>query len=153
METNQPWKWRLTVPKTVKMMLVRPPMTKFKMTVSAECMLFLHIASSFPLWKLLAPVCQGNGGGVVSLWTGICPHPTPQLFSTKIKQTFVSTSLASLLAFDQHAARPYFQFTDGVNQGIMWTKLEDIEKTANLSSKHADSSPWRQSMTIYPILP
>ena len=35
METNRPWNWRLTVPKTIKMTLVRPPMTNVKMTVRA----------------------------------------------------------------------------------------------------------------------
>ena len=30
METNGPWNWRLTGPKTIKMTLVRPPMTHLK---------------------------------------------------------------------------------------------------------------------------
>ena len=34
---NWPWNWRLTVPKTIKMTLTRPPMTKFKMPVGAAC--------------------------------------------------------------------------------------------------------------------
>ena len=33
MGTNGPWNWRLTVPQTVKMMLIRPLTTNLKMTV------------------------------------------------------------------------------------------------------------------------
>ena len=34
--TNQPWNWRLTVPKTIKMLLVRSQMINFKMSVRAD---------------------------------------------------------------------------------------------------------------------
>ena len=58
-------------------------------------------------------VCVWQGGGVgggaqvVDLWTGI--HTLSPLPTSKIKQSFLSTNLASLLAFEQQAARPYFQ--------------------------------------------
>ena len=79
METNQPWNWRLTVPKTIKMTLVRPPMTNLKMTVRADC----AVSACSPLLlsiKALAPrllcVCGGGWGGV-GLWTDV--HPPPQV--------------------------------------------------------------------------
>ena len=37
MGINWPWNWRLTVPKAIKMMLVRPLMTYFKTTGRADC--------------------------------------------------------------------------------------------------------------------
>ena len=47
MGTNQPWNWTLTVLKTIKMTLVRPPMTNFKMTVRADCAV-MHVACPSP---------------------------------------------------------------------------------------------------------
>ena len=35
--TNRSWNWRLTVLKTIKMMLIRPPMTNFKRIIRADC--------------------------------------------------------------------------------------------------------------------
>ena len=55
MGTNGPWNWRLTVPKTIKMTLVRPPMTNLKMTVRADC----AVSACSPLLlsiKALAPL-------------------------------------------------------------------------------------------------
>ena len=40
MGTNRPWNCRLTVLKTIKMTLIRPPVTNFKMTVRADCAVF-----------------------------------------------------------------------------------------------------------------
>ena len=37
MWTNGPWNWRLTVPKATKVTLVRPLITKVKITVRADC--------------------------------------------------------------------------------------------------------------------
>ena len=37
------------------------------------------------------------------------PHQPPWLPGSKIKQTFLSTNLASLLVFEQQAAKPHFQ--------------------------------------------
>ena len=41
METNWPWNWRLTVLKIIKMMLVRPLITNFKLTVRTDCCFFM----------------------------------------------------------------------------------------------------------------
>ena len=45
MGTNGPWNWRLTVSKTIKMMLVRPLMINLKMTIRADC------AKNWLIWK------------------------------------------------------------------------------------------------------
>ena len=66
---------KLTVPKTTKMVLVRPPMINFKMAVRAD-----HAVSACsPLQsiKLFPPDCQGSDRGV-GLWTVTCPpHQLP----------------------------------------------------------------------------
>ena len=46
METNRPWNWRWTVPKTTKIMLVRLLMTNLKMTVRAD--FTVYSCSPFP---------------------------------------------------------------------------------------------------------
>ena len=86
-------------------MLVRPLITNFKMTeltaVSANSPLLQPIKSlahSLSVW--------GIGMWGVSLWTGI--HLLPKLPASEIKQSFLSTDLASSLAFEQWAARPHF---------------------------------------------
>ena len=102
MGTNQPWNRRLNVLKS------RWPwsdhlMISFKTTVRADCAAFA--CSPLPLSiKALAPWLSGRG---VGLWTGICPRP--RLPASKIKQTFLSTNLASLLAFERPAAGPHFR--------------------------------------------
>ena len=104
-QTNQTWNWRSTVLKTIKMIMVRPPMTNFKATVRADCA--VSVCSPLPLpLKALAHWLSGVGG--VELWTGVCPQPS-QLPASKIKQTFLSTNLISLLAFGWQAAGPYFR--------------------------------------------
>ena len=65
--------------RTIKMMLVRPPMTKFR----ADC----AVSPSLSLWKLWSTDCQSEGGG---LWTEVPPPPC-QFPASKIKQAFSST--------------------------------------------------------------
>ena len=101
MATYGPWNWRLTTPKTIKMALVRPPMTNLKMTVRTD-LLFLNIAAS----PLPTSVCKiscptGSQWGGVSLWTDVLYSPLPQPCSCwhpEIRQTFLSINLAYLLA-------------------------------------------------------
>ena len=45
MGTNGLWNWRLTVSKTIKMILVRPLMINLKMTVRADCV------KNWLIWK------------------------------------------------------------------------------------------------------
>ena len=81
---------KLTVPKTTKMVLVRSPMTNFKMTVRTD----YAVSACSPLQpiKSLSRDCQA-WDGAVGLWTGICPPH--QLPAPRIKQTFLSGNLAS----------------------------------------------------------
>ena len=55
------------------------------------------------LQKLSALACHRDRLG---LWTGVC-HPPSTLLTSEIKQTFLSTNLACLLAFEQRAASPW----------------------------------------------
>ena len=92
-----------TVLKTIKIMLVRPPLTNFKMTVRAECAPSACSPLPLPIESLAHWLAGGWGNG---LWTGVhLPHWLP---ASKIKQTFLSTNLVSLMAFNWQAARPYF---------------------------------------------
>ena len=93
---NQPWTW---LSKTIKMMLVRLPMTDLKITVRADYA--ASVCSTLPL--------SGGAG----LWTDICPvpqHPPTLswLQTSRIDQSFPSTNLASLLAFEQQVTNPAF---------------------------------------------
>ena len=72
-------------------------------------MLFLHAALSLRLQKLLPTDCQRRG---VGLWTGVCP--LPWLLASKIKQPFLSTNLAFLLAFERQAAGAPLSVTLGL---------------------------------------
>ena len=62
---------------------------------------------------------RGGEKGAMGLCTGPCPtpptplsasHPHPRLWlpASRIKQTFLSTNLDSLLAFEQWTGRPHF---------------------------------------------
>lgn len=79
-------------------MLVRPP-RPISRWLSELNVLFLHVAPP-SVYKNLLPTPTVCGAGV-SLWTGVWLPPTP----SKIKQIFLSTNLASLLAFECWAAR------------------------------------------------
>ena len=109
METHRPWDWRLTVPQTT--MLVRPPLTNFKMMVKADCAVSACTPPRAPPLLSIETLVPWLQGGGVGLWTGVYPilWPPPfQLLASKIKQTFPSTSLGFLLAFEQRAAGPGF---------------------------------------------
>ena len=71
MGTNRPWNWGLAVLKTIKMIWDRPPMTNFKMTVRADCVVSVY--NPLLSIKALAPWLSlvGEGGGSVRLWTGV----------------------------------------------------------------------------------
>ena len=95
METNWPWNWRSTVPKITKMTLVRPLMTSFRMTARDDCVVSTRSALLLST-KALAHWLSVGG---VGLWTDVCPLLAPsQMSASEIKQTFLSTNLASLMA-------------------------------------------------------
>ena len=92
-------------------MLVRPSRTNFKMTVTANYYFYMY-PPPFPYKSSCFLMVQGGEKGGIGLWTGLCPtppsplpalHPDSHLWlpASKIKQTFLSTSLDSLLAFEQ----------------------------------------------------
>ena len=78
-------------------MPVTPQMTNLKMTVRDDCA--VDACSPLPtLYKSSHPLLLRGGG--VSLWTDVCHPPPCQLLASEIKQTFLSTNLACLLAFE-----------------------------------------------------
>ena len=98
MERSAPQNRRLTVPKTFKMMLVRPVMTNLKMTVRNDCTVSACRLPPTPTLSInaLTSVCQGQGSWPLDR----CMPPAPKLLGSEIKQTFLSTNLACLLAFE-----------------------------------------------------
>ena len=72
------------------MRLVRPLMTNLKMTVRADCAVFLHVPPP--------PLLSIKALAFVQMAALLCQLPT-----SKIKQTFLSTNLACLLAFSNHS--------------------------------------------------
>ena len=93
-------------------MLVRPQMTEFKMTVrddGAVSAVGPPIPSPHPpRIKFLAPWLP-KGGESAFGQTSATLHtssPASQLLASDIEQTFLSTNLACLLAFEQRAAGP-----------------------------------------------
>ena len=86
------------------MMLVRPQVTNFKMTLRAVCALS---ARSPPLpnsvHKSSYPLIV-NGKELASGWAQQAHHRLPE---SKIKHTSLSNSLASLLTFAQGVATPH----------------------------------------------
>ena len=108
MGRNQPWTQRLAVSKTIKMILVRLPVTNFKMTIRADC----AVSPWSPChWskKVLAHWLLGHRGREWDFGLASALPDTP-VTASKIKQTFLSTNFASLLAFERWAARPHFPF-------------------------------------------
>ena len=73
-------------------------------------MLIQHVPppSAYKISCSLLVDWQCGEGGRVSLWTGVHNHPHPA--ASKLKQTFLSTNFASLMAFKQRVARPHFRY-------------------------------------------
>ena len=95
------WKWRLTVPKTTKMMPVRPLMTNWRWLLETA-MLFLRVIaphsvhkSSHSLLGFFACVFWGRSRPL-----NRCPLPSPQVTSIWNKANLLSTNLGYLLAFE-----------------------------------------------------
>ena len=76
-------------------MLIRAPMTNFKMPVRADC-----AVSDCPLLSAYKSSCPQIVGAEGSRPLDMSP-PLPRLPAPEIKQTFLSTNLASLLALEQ----------------------------------------------------
>ena len=134
MEINQSWNWRLTVPKTTKMTLVRPLMTNLKMTVKDD-----HAVSAcsllLPSIKTLVPLLASVG----ELAFGLMSALPPQLPTLEIKQTFhqlgLFTGFWAVSGWTHH-----FSVTGCKTQVDEPTKSELQGKIENLD-QHNESSP------------
>ena len=106
MGTNLPWNLRLTVPKTIKVMLVRPLMTDFKMTVRADRALSACSPRPQPIQPYTLTV-RGRGG-----WSafGQALFPLPHIASIQIKQTFPSTNISLSGLFNSEQLNPTFGY-------------------------------------------
>ena len=80
METSQHWNWRLTVVKTIKMILVRPT----SRLLSELTVMFLNVVSS-SAYKSSWPLIVRGWGESQSLDRHLPPYQLP---ASKIKQTF-----------------------------------------------------------------
>ena len=107
------------------MTLVRPPMTNLRMTVVADCTVFLHVPPPLLSIKALAFVQMAAF--------------LRQLPTSKIKQTFFSTSLACLLAFSNHS------FGNSISLSSIFTGLYPASLTRDLQQPPPPpaSSPWQ----------
>ena len=86
------------------MTLARSLVTSVKMTVLFLPVVFLPSPAT-PVYKISNLLLVE--GGVVGLWTGVCHspyYPDIQMPASEIKQTFLSTKLACILAFELWAA-------------------------------------------------
>ena len=63
-----------------------------------------------------------EGGGELAFRQTFA-SPTPQLPASEIKQTFLSTNLACLLAFEQPAAGPQSLLVIGTAEGLLTGNL------------------------------
>ena len=116
MGTSRPWNWRL--------MYLRQsgwrcsdhwrPITRWQSELTAVS---VRSPSLCP-WTLLPLIVSKVGE--VSFWTGVHPPPQPLLLASRIKQTFLSNNLASLLSFEQWATGPRFWLR--VCVFVWWTK-------------------------------
>ena len=85
-----------------------------------DCQSWLAISASRPLrLSIKALVTLDASWGKVGLWTDVCHHPH-QLPASEIKQTFFSTDLTCLEAFEWQAAGPHLTLsvTAGISKWI-----------------------------------
>lgn len=108
---------RLTVLKTIEMMLDRPSRTNFKMTVTANYCFYYCILPPFPIKLLPLMVRKGEKGGI-GLLTSFCPtpstpttshpHPPPLVASIQNKNKLSFPTTWTLYWLEQWAGWPHF---------------------------------------------
>ena len=118
MGTHRPWNWKLAALKTIKLMLVRPLMTNFKMTVRAEWTAFA--GSPFHSGKALALDYVGMGELAFGQMFSSSPNT-----ASEIKPTPPSWPVYWLLSCEQ----PHPAFGHAVSQ----TRLSDWAYTYALA--------------------
>ena len=106
MGINPPWNWRVTVLNQDDAGQITNDRVQDDRQSWLLFLLVLHAAPLSVYTSSCALIVMG--WGVVDLWTSI-RLPDPWLPATKITQTFLSTSLASLMVFEWRAAGAHFQ--------------------------------------------
>ena len=139
METALLWNWRLTVPETTKVTLISLPVTNLKMIARADCAVSACSPVPQPI-KALAHWLSGQGESAFRQDRSL-PTP-PQLPASKVKQTFLSTNLASSLSFEWWTAGPHFSVTLGVSC-FLKTKVPD---------QMDDRQKWAEKGSFTPLL-
>ena len=88
-------------------MLVRP-LLPISRGLSADCT--VSACSPPPsVCKSSCPLIASGGSLAFGQMSTSSPYPNTELPASKRKQTFLSADLASVLAFEQRAARPHFR--------------------------------------------
>ena len=128
MGISAPWNQRLTEPKTTKTMLVRPLVTNWRwlleMTVLFPHGTFPHHLPTLSI-KALTP-CLSRVSGVGVSWPLDRCLPTSPPVASIWNQTFVSTSLACLLAFERQAARHPHTYLSMTLVSLLWEKTRKL---------------------------
>ena len=145
MKTKGPWTWRWTVLKTIKMTLVRALIANLKMTVGGDCAVSAYShRPPLSIKALTLFLWRGWGESAFGQMSATLP---PQLPASEIKQTFLSTNLACLLAFERQAARPHHAVSVTpklvnvvsllglINESHLSTLLQNVVQNVILSGK------------------
>ena len=146
MKTNQPWNWTVTELKTIKIMLVRPPMTNFKMTVRADSA--VSACSSLPLSvKALASWLSLGWEASRPLDRRLPSQHHPCLLAYKIKQTFLSTwPLYWLLSKEQ--PDPTFSYIRGIQKYCSWVSTNYLFIINELIIWYKSRNEWMKGTRI-----
>ena len=103
-------------------MLVRRPMTNFKMTVKAECAV-LTCSTFPPSIKALVLWLSVADSQLLNMSLPFLPTPPyPWKLPSKIKQTSLSTNLASFLTLEDQTPESHFWFQDHIE--VTWTRVQ-----------------------------
>ena len=142
MGTNQPWNWRLTVLKTIKMMLIRPLMTIFKKTVRTDCAVSAYSPLLSHIEALAHWLSVGWGGGKSWPLDKSLSAPSHALPASLTKQTFLSTNLASLMDFE---GEQLYLFGEGNGNPLQYPCLENLmERGAWWAAVHGVAKSWSE---------
>ena len=130
MRTSAPQNWRLTLPKTSKMMLVRPLIADWRWLLEMT-MLFLHVTASptLPI-NALTPCLSGEG---VSLWTDI-RHPP----SEKVRKWEKAVKMKSWSFYNHTSEVKSHHFCHILllrNKLVGWSPFKDMELHKNPKGK------------------
>jgi len=146
MGTHGPWNWRLTVPKTIKMMLVSPLMTNLKW-LSELTVLFLHAISpqSLPvtgIWnETNIPFHQP--GLFISFWA-VSSWTLPHSFDNNIIQTYLFFYAFALWTYTYNLGAQWKMKTHVLKQGQFKKLARKLAETQGPCSYHGH---WMKKLT------